>query len=140
VEVDRELIPPSRTSRQQNIAYRNGVKKQFYIGQLTGTSATLYTAPTAPVTPNSVGITPVAVIENIWISNTDSAARTVTMYLVEAGGSIGTNRAFMSAVSIPANSVVDIAPDFVLETEATIRGLASVTSVVTVVICGTEYT
>jgi hypothetical protein len=140
VENDNLPVPLSRTIRQQSIAYRNGVKKQLYIGQLTGSSATLYTAPSAPTIANSVGINPITVIDNIWFCNGDSVARDLTMYLVESGGSISNAKAFMIAVSIPAYSTYDIAPGFVLEAGGTLRGLCSVTSVVTVIANGTEYT
>jgi hypothetical protein len=128
-----------RLQRSQEIQLRRPLKKQFFLGMLTGTSATLYTAPAAPTNANAVGVNPIAVVERVWLSNTDSAARTVTLYVVESGGAVADNRAVMKAVSIPANSTIDIEPDWVLEASGTLRGLADTTLKVTVLVSGTEY-
>jgi hypothetical protein len=128
-----------RLQRSQEIQLRRPLKKQFFLGMLTGTSATLYTAPAAPTNANAVGVNPIAVVERVWISNTDASARTVTLYVVESGGSVADNRAVMKTVSIPANSTVDVEPDWVLEASGTLRGLADTTLKVTVLVSGTEY-
>jgi hypothetical protein len=137
-----EYVAPAlelRSFRSQDIQLRRSYKKQFFLGMLTGTSATLYTAPAAPPNANAVGVNPIAVVERVWLSNTDSAARTVTLYVVESGGAVADNRAVMKAVSIPANSTIDIEPDWVLEASGTLRGLADTTLKVTVLVSGTEY-
>jgi hypothetical protein len=128
-----------RLQRSQEIQLRRPLKKQFFLGMLTGTSATLYTAPAAPTNANAVGVNPIAVVERVWISNTDASARTVTLYVVESGGSVADNRAVMKTVSIPANSTVDVEPDWVLEASGTLRGLADTTLKVTLLVSGTEY-
>lgn len=134
------IVDP-RATRNQDLLLRRPLKKQLFIGLLTGSSATLYTAPAAPVSANSVGINPVTVIESLWICNTDAAPRTVTLYLVENGGSIGANRTVLAAESIAANSHLEINTrgGWVLEASGTLRGLASVTNVVNVLVNGTEY-
>jgi hypothetical protein len=63
----------------------------------------------------------------------------VTLYVVESGGSVADNRAVMKTVSIPANSTVDVEPDWVLEASGTLRGLADTTLKVTLLVSGTEY-
>jgi hypothetical protein len=128
-----------RLQRSQEIQLRRPLKKQFFLGMLTGTSATLYTAPAAPTNANAVGVNPIAIVDKVWLSNTDSAARTVTLYVVESGGSVADNRAVMKTVSIPANSTVDVEPDWVLEASGTLRGLADTTLKVTLLVSGTEY-
>jgi hypothetical protein len=134
-----EVLMTGGVTRQQEIPLRRAYKKQFFLGMLTGTSATLYTAPAAPTNANAVGVNPIAVVERVWISNTDASARTVTLYVVESGGSVADNRAVMKTVSIPANSTVDVEPDWVLEASGTLRGLADTTLKVTLLVSGTEY-
>lgn len=101
-------------------------------GQLTNSNATIYTAPTAPVSP--LGAVATAVLTSIVFCNTDSRARTVTLYLVESGGSAAANRAMLSAASVPANTTWtwDCGPSGIpLADSETIQGLASATTVVT---------
>jgi hypothetical protein len=133
-----ELTNPA-FQRTQETLLRRPYRKQMFLGMLTGTSATLYTAPAAPTNANAVGVNPIAVVERVWISNTDASARTVTLYVVESGGSVADNRAVMKTVSIPANSTVDVEPDWVLEASGTLRGLADTTLKVTLLVSGTEY-
>jgi hypothetical protein len=134
-----ELLTTPSIGRSQEIPLRRPYRKQMFLGMLTGTSATLYTAPAAPTNANAVGVNPIAVVERVWISNTDASARTVTLYVVESGGSVADNRAVMKTVSIPANSTVDVEPDWVLEASGTLRGLADTTLKVTLLVSGTEY-
>jgi hypothetical protein len=137
-----EYIAPAlepRSFRSQEIQLRRSYKKQFFLGMLTGTSATLYTAPAAPANANAVGVNPIAIVDKVWLSNTDASARTVTLYVVESGGSVADNRAVMKSVSIPANSTIDIDPSWVIEASGTLRGLADTTLKVTVLVSGTEY-
>jgi hypothetical protein len=137
-----EYIAPAlepRSFRSQEIQLRRSYKKQFFLGMLTGTSATLYTAPAAPANANAVGVNPIAIVDKVWLSNTDASARTVTLYVVESGGSVADNRAVMKSVSIPANSTIDIDPSWVIEASGTLRGLADTTLKVTVMVSGTEY-
>jgi hypothetical protein len=137
-----EYVAPAlelRSFRSQEIQLRRSYKKQFFLGMLTGTSATLYTAPAAPANANAVGVNPIAIVDKVWLSNTDASARTVTLYVVESGGSVADNRAVMKSVSIPANSTIDIDPSWVIEASGTLRGLADTTLKVTVLVSGTEY-
>lgn len=100
-------------------------------GQLGTSSATLYTAPSGS-TPT--GNTQKARLKKLLLNNTDSAARTVTIYLIESGGSVADNRAILKTVSIPATTlwVLDFGPDGItLEGLETVRGLASTANVVT---------
>lgn len=129
----------NRINRQLQVQPYTPIPKQFYIGQLTASSTTLYTAPSAPAIANPVGSNPKAIVRCISICNTDSLARTVTLYLVENGGSVADNRAITKAVSVPANEtwILDNVY-YVIEASGTIRGLASVANVVTVTISGDE--
>lgn len=116
-----------------------GVLRQFYIGQLGVASAVLYTAPAPFTVASQVGIEPKARVEEIWLCNTDSSARTVTLYVVENGGSAADNRAILKGYSLAANSKEVIRARFVIEAGGTLRGLADVADKVTVLVSGTEY-
>jgi hypothetical protein len=134
-----ELLTTPSIGRSQEIPLRRSYKKQFFLGMLTNASATLYTAPAAPANANAVGVNPIAIVDKVWLSNTDSADRTVTLYVVESGGAVADNRAVMKTVPIPANSTIDIDPAWVIEASGTLRGLADTTLKVTVLVSGTEY-
>ena len=131
----------ARLLRSQDVTLRRPLRKRLYIGQLTAASTTLYTAPSAPTTANALGINPLAAIETIWLCNTDTAARTVTLYVVESGGSAADNRAVAKDLSIPAKSSIELSPagGFLLEASDTLRGLADTTLKVTVLVTGTEF-
>lgn len=105
----------------------NTVKRLGY-GQLTNSNATLYTVPASTK----------AIVKEIWLSNTDTSARTITLYAVESGGSAAANRALLSAVSIAANTVYRIPCSMVLEAAETLQGLADTTLKVTYRISGVE--
>jgi hypothetical protein len=108
-------------------------------GQLGLASATLYTVPTVANAPVSH---PKAILKSIVLCNTDSSARTVTIYLIESGGAVAADRAILSAASVAAGEtwVVDFGDGIALETAETIRGLASVASKVTYRISVVELT
>lgn len=114
------------------------IPKQFYIGLLTGSNATLYTAPSAPTVANQVGLNPKSVVTDIWIANNHSAALAVTIYSVESGGSAAANRVIVPAASIEANTAYQITGKWVLEAGGTIQGFAGTTNLVTVAISGYE--
>lgn len=100
-------------------------------GQLPSSVGTLYTAP-SNTTPT--GSTQGALLDQIILCNTDASSRTVTIYLVESGGSAAANRAIMSAATITAGQtlIVDFSPDGCpLDSGETVQGLASVASKVT---------
>lgn len=71
-------------------------------GQLTNTSNT--TVYTAPSVSSPTGATQGALLKALWLSNSDSSARTITAHLVESGGSVAANRLILPTVTIPANS------------------------------------
>ena len=107
-------------------------KKLFQPTLLTAAAATIFTMPTDPAT---------SVMKNgsVTMTNTDSSARTVTLYAVPAGGAASITNVFLSAVSIAAGASLTVnvptlkAGDF-------LQGLASVTSVVNIQeIGGTLY-
>jgi hypothetical protein len=97
---------------------------------LTGTAATLYTTPGATT----------AVIRSITLCNTDSVARTVTLYLIASGGSLGGLNTVLSAFSMAAGETVILDSLFVMMTGDFIQGLASVTNVVSIRVDGSEVT
>lgn len=129
---DGTTVLPS--SRQINLQ-RNAIAWEPVVGGrglLTNVSAILYTAP-AKTTP--VGAVVTARLTSIIFANTDSVARTITLYGVESGGSIGASRTILPTVSIPATTEWTWVPGaegygVPLDDSETIRGLASVTNVV----------
>lgn len=116
-----------------------GIIKQFYIGQLGTSAATLYTAPAAHSVANPLGINPKAVVEEVWICNTDTSTRTATLYLVESGGTTADNRAILKDFTLLPKESRQIKGRFVLEAAGMVRGLADSANLVTVAISGTEY-
>jgi len=100
-------------------------------GQFAATNATLYTAPSGT---SPTGNTQGAILKSIVLCNTDSSSRTVTIYVVESGGTAAANRAILSAASIAANTTVTLTfPDdtFPLDSGETVQGLASSANLVT---------
>lgn len=100
-------------------------------GQLTTSSATLYTAPTG-TTPT--GATQSALLKSIILCNTDTTSKTVTIYLVETGGSVADNRAILKDLTIAAKTThTEFFPDDCcpLDGGETVRGLASANTTVT---------
>lgn len=97
-------------------------------GQLTATSAILYTAPSGLI---SGAASQKAVVTGIIFSNTDTVSRTITLYFIESGGSVADNRAVMKDVTIAAKTMYREPFDTPLESGETIRGLASVAAVIT---------
>ena len=67
---------------------------------LTNSAATLFTMPTSPTT---------SILKNgrMRFNNTTAGAITVTAYAVPKGGTAAVGNAFLSAVSIAANSFLD---------------------------------
>ena len=109
-------------------------------GQLGTSSTTLYTAPsdTSPT-----GSTQGAILKSIILCNTDSSARTVTLYLIESGGSVADNRAVFKDLTIAAKTTTVLTfPDDCcpLDSGETVRGLADSASVVTYRISVVEIT
>ena len=100
-------------------------------GQLGSSNGTLYTSPSVS---SPTGATQGALLKSIILCNTDSTARTVTIYLVESGGSAAANRAILSAATIAAATTTVLTfPDETcpLDSGETVQGLASSANVVT---------
>lgn len=108
-------------------------------GQLTAASTTLYTAPS---TTTPLGATQKALLTSLVLCNTDVAARTVTIYMIESGGAVADNRAILKDVSIPAKTTFMFEPQtpIPMESGETLRGLASVATVVTYRVSVVELT
>ncbi len=138
-EAGSSFIPSSSRTITQNRSLVVATPAAVQTAQLTNASTTLYTAPSR-TTP--IGSIARAKLTSIVFCNTDSSARTVTVYLIESGGSVADNRAILKDVSIPAKTtwVFDAGADGIpLANAETIRGLASVTLVVTYRISVVEF-
>jgi hypothetical protein len=106
---------------------------------LTNSTATLYTTPS---TTTPIGAIARAKLTSIVFCNTDSSARTVTLYLVASGGTAGVSNTILAGASIPAGKtwVFDVGHDGIpLGNGETIQGRASVTSVVSYRISVVEF-
>ena len=106
-------------------------------GQLTGSTVTLYTAPTGSI---AGATSQKARLTEILFANNDSVARTITLYLVESGGTANAARTVMPAVSIPANTTWRQEFNTPLESGETVQGKASTTAVITYRISVEELT
>ncbi len=98
---------------------------------LTDSAVTLYTANTRTA---PIGAVCRAKLMGIVFCNTDSSARTVTLYIITTGGSAGTSNTILAAASIAAGTtwVFDPGPyGITLAAGDFIQGKASVTNVVT---------
>jgi len=129
-----------RVSRQATIQARNPIEKTLARGQITNATTTLYTAPAAPTVANSVGLNPVTRITEIWLCNTDTATRTVTVYVVESGGSAADNRAILKDATIAAKTSYRIPCETTLEASATVQAVADTTLKVSYLLSGFEFT
>src|SRR5689334_5390714 len=81
--------------------------KALYRGQLPSSVGILYTAPAT-----NTGC--FAIIKEFWVCNTDTVARTFTLYVVEAGGSVADDRAICKDVTIAAKTVYSLPATIVL--------------------------
>lgn len=109
------------------IAFRKFVAAQ----QLTGSNATYYTATNVR-----------AVIDKCTVTNTTAGAVTLTLDIVDAGGSAGATERIISAKSIAAGETYRC-PEMVghvLENGDTIQGLASAATSLTIRVSGREIT
>ena len=100
--------------------------KTLYQGQPTASVATLYTVPGSTA----------AIIKNVKAVNNDTVARTLTLYI---NGTAATN-VWAKGHSIPPGGSIEWDGTVALEAAGTIRGLASVATMVTVTISGDEVT
>lgn len=90
---------------------------------LTTTAATLYTVPASPASSLLRG-------GRVRAANTTGSAQTVTLYAVPSAGSAAAGNAFASAVSVPANSYLDIDVP-IMPSGATLQALAGAATSIT---------
>jgi hypothetical protein len=108
-------------------------------GQLPSSVGVLYTAPVSNTGAK-------AIVKELWLSNTDTATRTITLYVVEAGGAVADNRAVMKDITIAAKTWYRIPTSFVLDsavigstlTGDTLQGLSDAASKITYLVSGVE--
>ena len=102
---------------------------------LTNVTATYYTVPAT---------TKQTVITNMSFLNTDSVARTVTVYFVPSGGTAGDTNARFKAMSVQPSSAGDPPPFFnlgiVMTAGETIQAKADTGAVVHIMANGIQYT
>ncbi len=107
------------------------IRKLVAAQQLTGSNATYYTATNVRT-----------VIDKCTVTNTTSGAVTLTLDIVDSGGSAGATERIISAKSISAGETYRC-PEMVgqvLENGDTIQGLASAATSLTIRISGREIT
>lgn len=98
--------------------------KTITAAQLTNAAATYYTVPA-----NTRGI-----VKKLTFTNTDTSARTVTVYLVPSGGTASASNILISAQSVAAGECYECFPaqGQTLQTGGTIQALADVGAKVTI--------
>lgn len=99
--------------------------------QLTSSAATYYTATRVT-----------ARVDNFTVTNTDSAAHQVTVYLIASGGSAGDSNTIIDTKSINAGETYNC-PEMigkVIPPGAFIQALADANSVLTISAGGIEFT
>lgn len=97
-------------------------------------SATL-TTPLAAMNTITGAAVPV-LVKNVVIANSDSVARSVTLY---GGVSAGVSSLLLPAVSIPANTCIVIDLNVLLNAGESVFGGASAASVVGITITGVKF-
>jgi len=105
-------------------------KKLFTPATLTNSAATYYTVPASTKT----------VLKKVSFTNTDTVPRTVTLYLVESGGSAGASNIIISAKAIAPGDTYEAyeVEGHIMNSGDFIRALASQASVVSMHISGVE--
>lgn len=86
--------------------------------------------------PGSIGA---AVVTSITITNTDSATRTASLYLIEPAASAASVARTIYTDTLYAGQSVTIRVPYILAASATIRGIASAAAVVSVAVSGLIY-
>lgn len=108
-------------------------KKLASPGQLTGTAATYYTCPSTVTNTSRIAFT---------FTNTDSAARTVTIYVFDSGGTAGVTNILTSAKSLAAGETWTC-PDLLLHSlnpGDVVQAFADTTAKVAYHLSGVEMT
>lgn len=86
-------------------------------GAIGATISTFYTVP----------VLTRAFVKNIDICNTTSTPMTVTLYLVESGGSAGAANTLIPGIMLPANGIYQWTGTQILNAGDTIQAIASTT-------------
>ena len=111
------------------------------INQLVATQYVTNAAATVYTSPFTVGTNGIVVITGWILANTDTAARTLTLYNVPSGGAAAGSNTIMPGVSIPANtSWFQNKPDgmIILPAAGFLQALADVTNKITITLYGRE--
>lgn len=95
---------------------------------LADTATTIYTVPGATT----------AIVRDIMICNTDTTSRTFTIWLDISGTGATDSEAIFDTVTIDANDYLHWTGFQVMTAASTIKGVASVASVINVTVSGVE--
>lgn len=106
-------------------------KKMVPGSALTASAATYYTV--------AAGVQQ-AVVKEVEFCNTDTVARTVTMYIIPSGGSAAVANEVYAGVTLQAGETKTFSRSTVMLVGGFIQALASSASVVSFNISGVEYT
>lgn len=113
-------LPNSQVIRTPRVAFHDF---------LTGSAATLATAPTPTNAPTGSSFA-TSLLKSLVLCNTDSSARTVTLYIIPSGGSANDKYCIAKDLSIAAKTTHEfINPDNTMPLNAGefIQGLADTT-------------
>lgn len=106
----------------------NLASKKLYWGTPGTTEATLYTVPGSTV----------ALVKEIVLTNVTNAVATVSLSIVNSGGTAAASNRIMQAKNIPANDLVIIACNEHMDAGDFISGLQGTSGAINVRICGVE--
>lgn len=97
---------------------------------LTASAVTLYTVP---------ALVNQAVVAEIRLCNTDTVARTATVYLVKTGDTAGAKNTILQNVSLQPGATYKDVTRLTMLTGDTIQAFADVTAKVSIFVNGVEY-
>lgn len=133
VAPNQSFLPLSQVTR---------TPKEGYMGKLSNSTSTLYTAPS--LTSPAMGTSPcTAALRSINVVNTDTVDRTYTIYVVVSAGSASDGNVIFKDVTIASKTTHYHAYDqdaMPLADGATVQGVADVANKVTVRVCVEELT
>mgnify|MGYP003644014678 CR=1 FL=1 len=98
--------------------------------QLGNSVSTLYTVPASTT----------AILKQITLCNVSANNRTVQLYVVPNGGTAGVANALLYDMTVDATSTMFVNLSSVMETGATLQGLASVAAAITIHSSGIQET
>jgi len=104
--------------------------KQFSSSQLAAASGLLYTVPAATT----------SLVKEIILVNTTAGALTATIRVIPSGGADTVVNDILTAVALAANETMIFELSTVMETGATLRGLASAATSINCKVSGYEVT